>query len=196
MPADSSPYSSEDVLNDLDPLSRALLDLSIQKGMDDAEIAEVLGTDRDSVFEVRVGLLRKLAARVAPDYEDAELPELEAVVAERLYGGGRRQSSSRAVDEVTGSGRPSPCARSDPATAPAPDRAARRSRAAHRHPAAAPRRPGVVLIVALRGGATTSSDEPSRPASRRRTTSGAATPSRRSATAEARGTATIDDGDA
>ena len=55
---DSFPDSSEDVLNDLDPLSRALLDLSIQRGMDDGEIAQVLGTDETSVFEVRVGLLR------------------------------------------------------------------------------------------------------------------------------------------
>jgi hypothetical protein len=77
--------SSEDVLNDLDPLSRALIDLSIQRGMDDAEIAQVLGTDQESVFEVRVGLLRNLAEKVAPDYAEAELPELQAAVAERLY---------------------------------------------------------------------------------------------------------------
>jgi hypothetical protein len=82
---DSFPDSSEDVLNDLDPLSRALLDLSVQRGMDDAEIAQVLGTDEASVFEVRVGLLRSLAERVAPEHADAELPELEAAVAERLY---------------------------------------------------------------------------------------------------------------
>jgi len=82
---DSFPDSSEDVLNDLDPLSRALLDLSIQRGMDDAEIAQVLGTDEESVYEVRVGLLRNLAERVAPESAEAELPELQAAVAERLY---------------------------------------------------------------------------------------------------------------
>lgn len=82
---DSFPDSSEDVLNDLDPLSRALLDLSVQRGMDDAEIAQVLGTDESSVFEVRVGLLRNLAEKVAPEHADADLPELEAAVAERLY---------------------------------------------------------------------------------------------------------------
>jgi hypothetical protein len=82
---DSFSYSSEDVLNDLDPLSRALLDLSVQRGMDDADIAQVLGTDEASVFEVRVGLLRNLAEKVAPEHADAELPELEAAVAERLY---------------------------------------------------------------------------------------------------------------
>jgi len=85
MPVDSFPESSEDVLNDLDPLSRALLDLSVQKGMNDAEIAEVLGTDEESVYEVKVGLLRNLAAKVAPDKADAELPELQAAVAAELY---------------------------------------------------------------------------------------------------------------
>jgi hypothetical protein len=82
---DSFPDSSEDVLNDLDPLSRALLDLSLQRGMDDAEIAQVLGTDEATVFEVRVGLLRNLAENVAPEHAESELPELQAAVAERLY---------------------------------------------------------------------------------------------------------------
>jgi Anti-sigma-K factor rskA len=82
---DSFPDSSEDVLNDLDPLSRALLDLSIQRGMDDAEIAQVLGADEDSVFEVRVGLLRNLAEQVAPEHAEDDLPELQVAVAERLY---------------------------------------------------------------------------------------------------------------
>jgi hypothetical protein len=85
MTADSFPDSTEDLLNDLDPLSRALLDLSMQRGMNDVQIAEVLGTDRDSVFEVRVGLLRNLAERVAPEQAEAELPELEAAVATQLY---------------------------------------------------------------------------------------------------------------
>jgi DNA-directed RNA polymerase specialized sigma24 family protein len=55
MAVDSFSHSSDEVLNELDPLSRALLDLSVQQGMDDAEIAEVLGTDTESVLEVRVG---------------------------------------------------------------------------------------------------------------------------------------------
>ena len=85
MAVDSFSHSSSDVLNDLDPLSRALLDLSIQRGMDDAEIASVLGTDADSVLEVRVGLLRNLADKVAPEHSDDDVPELQAVIAERLY---------------------------------------------------------------------------------------------------------------
>jgi hypothetical protein len=82
---DSSLNSSQEVLNDLDPLSRALLDLSIQRGMEDAEIAEVLGTDAASVHEVRVGLLQNLAEKVAPEQAGAELAVLEAAVVARLY---------------------------------------------------------------------------------------------------------------
>jgi hypothetical protein len=85
MAVDSFSHSSEDVLNDLDPLSRALLDLSLQRGMDDAEIADVLGTDQESVFEVRVGLLRALAEKVAPEHADADPAELQAVITDRLY---------------------------------------------------------------------------------------------------------------
>ena len=85
MAVDSFSHSSSDLLNDLDPLSRALLDLSVQRGMDDAEIASVLGTDEESVLEVRVGLLRNLAEKVAPEHSDDDVPELQAVIAERLY---------------------------------------------------------------------------------------------------------------
>jgi hypothetical protein len=95
---DSSSYSSEDVLNDLDPLSRALLDLSIQREMNDAEIAQVLGTDEESVFEVRVGLLRNLAEKVAPEHAEDELPELHAAVAERLYSETETETDEAAVD--------------------------------------------------------------------------------------------------
>jgi len=104
MAVDSFPDSSEDVLNDLDPLSRALLDLSVQRGMDDAEIAQVLGTDEDSVFEVRVGLLRNLAEKVAREHAEAELPELEAAVTARLYpdvaGAGEPEAADEAAPEA------------------------------------------------------------------------------------------------
>jgi hypothetical protein len=86
MAVDSFSHPSEDVLNDLDPLSRALVDLSLQRGMEDAEIADVLGTDEESVLEVRVGLLRSLADKVAPEHAEDDPAELQAVVADRLYG--------------------------------------------------------------------------------------------------------------
>ena len=86
MAVDSFSQPSSNALNDLDPLSRALLDLSVKRGMSDAEIAEILGTDSESVLENRVALLRSLAEQVAPESADAALPELEAVVADRVYG--------------------------------------------------------------------------------------------------------------
>ena len=86
MAVDSFSHSSSNALDELDPLSRALIDLSVKRGMSDAEIGEVLGTDADAVFENRVALLRSLAEQIAPEAVDADLPELEAAVAERLYG--------------------------------------------------------------------------------------------------------------
>ena len=86
MAVDSFSQSSPEALNDLDPLSRALIELSVKRGMGDEEIAEILGTDADSVREDRIGLLRSLAQQVAPEAVDADLPELEAAVASRLYG--------------------------------------------------------------------------------------------------------------
>ena len=118
---DSFPDSSEDVLNDLDPLSRALLDLSIQRGMDDAEIAQVLGTDEDSVFEVRVGLLRNLAEKVAPEQAEADLPELQTAVAERLYPGGGSQTAVEAEPAPEAEAEPEATAEPEPEPEPEPD---------------------------------------------------------------------------
>jgi hypothetical protein len=86
MAVDSFSQPSSNALDDLDPLSRALLDLSVKRGMSDEEIAGILGTDSDSVLENRVALLRSLAEQVAPESADADLPELQAAVADRLYG--------------------------------------------------------------------------------------------------------------
>ena len=49
-------------LGRLDDESRALLDLSIRRGMDDEEIAEVLRVDPDAVGRRREELLERLAA--------------------------------------------------------------------------------------------------------------------------------------
>ena len=105
MAVDSFSHSSSSVLDDLDPLSRALLDLSVQRGMDDGEIAGILGTDKESVFEVRVGLLRNLADKVAPEHADDEIPELQALIAERVYAeaeptNGNGNGAAVHVDEV------------------------------------------------------------------------------------------------
>ena len=123
MAVDSFSYPSEDVLQDLDPLSRALLDLSLHRGMEDAEIADVLGTDEDSVLEVRIGLLRALADKVAPEHADADLPELQAVVADRVYGDKDAEATEiaaleAAVPATEADERPSPRPRPSPSPPP------------------------------------------------------------------------------
>ncbi|MEA2142190.1 MAG: hypothetical protein QOI64_620, partial [Solirubrobacteraceae bacterium] len=66
MTADPSANSPSRVLDDLEPLNRALLDLSLKRGMSDAEIADVMGTDADAVLENRVALMRAVADQVEP----------------------------------------------------------------------------------------------------------------------------------
>jgi hypothetical protein len=85
MAVDSFSQSSSDLLTDLDPLSRAMLDLSMKRGMPDAEIAELLGSDEQAVLEIREGLLRNLAAKITPASVDQDLSTLEVVVAAALY---------------------------------------------------------------------------------------------------------------
>jgi hypothetical protein len=60
MPTDSF----TDALERLDPASRALLDLSLRRGMRTEEIAEVLGADPDSVAASRDEALRRVAEDV------------------------------------------------------------------------------------------------------------------------------------
>jgi Anti-sigma-K factor rskA len=56
-----TPDSFADALQHLDPGSRALLDLSLRRGMDDAEIAELLGADSDYVSSSRDAAIAQLA---------------------------------------------------------------------------------------------------------------------------------------
>ena len=87
MSPDSSTNSPSTIgLDELEPLGRALLDLSLMRGMSDAEIAEVVGTDTDAVLESRIVVMRGVADQVAPGSVDADVQELEAIVAEHLYG--------------------------------------------------------------------------------------------------------------
>src|SRR4051812_1254595 len=71
-------------LEDLDPISRALIELSVKNGLDDDEIAGMMGNDVDAVRAQREAALRDLARRVAPESADADLPELEDSVARAL----------------------------------------------------------------------------------------------------------------
>ena len=97
MAVDSFSSSPAEVLNDLDPLARALLDLSLKRGMSDDEIGEILGTDGEAVLENRIALMRSLAERVAPEAADADQPELESVLADRLYA---EEAAGPAVEEA------------------------------------------------------------------------------------------------
>jgi hypothetical protein len=74
MPADSFTYA----LERLDPASRALLDLSLRRGMRTEEIAEVLGAEPESVEASRDDALE----RIAGDVGIGELDEVRAKLAE------------------------------------------------------------------------------------------------------------------
>jgi hypothetical protein len=77
MPTDSF----TDALERLDPASRALLDLSLRRGMRTEEIAEVLGADPDSVADTRDEALRRVASDVGMA-GDEQLDEVRARLAE------------------------------------------------------------------------------------------------------------------
>jgi anti-sigma-K factor RskA len=65
----------------LDPASRALLDLSLRRGMTPDEIGDLLGTDAESVIAAREAALEQLATEL--DMEDpSQLDEVRARLAE------------------------------------------------------------------------------------------------------------------
>jgi hypothetical protein len=68
-------------LSRLDPASRALLDLSLRRGMRPEEIGELLGTDPESVIVAREGALEQLASELGMD-DVSELDEVRARLAE------------------------------------------------------------------------------------------------------------------
>jgi DNA-directed RNA polymerase specialized sigma24 family protein len=78
-------------LGRLDDESRALLDLSLRRGMGDEEIAQVLRVDRDEVGRRRAELLDRLGEELKLDGREqrdellATLPDLP----ERLWRGGQ-----------------------------------------------------------------------------------------------------------
>jgi hypothetical protein len=74
MPADSFTYA----LDRLDPASRALLDLSLRRGMRTEEIADVLGAEPENVEASRDEALQ----RIASDVGVIELDEVRARLAE------------------------------------------------------------------------------------------------------------------
>jgi hypothetical protein len=68
-------------LSRLDPASRALLDLSLRRGMRPEQIGELLGTDPESVIVAREGALEQLASELGMD-DVSELDDVRARLAE------------------------------------------------------------------------------------------------------------------
>jgi hypothetical protein len=68
-------------LGRLDPASRALLDLSLRRGMTPEEIGGLLGTDPDSVVAAREAALEQVARELDMD-DGAQLDEVRARLAE------------------------------------------------------------------------------------------------------------------
>jgi hypothetical protein len=77
MPPDSFSHA----LGQLEPASRALLDLSLRRGMRPDEIAEMLGAEADSVAASRDEALRRVAAAVGMT-GDGQIDEVRARLAE------------------------------------------------------------------------------------------------------------------
>jgi len=67
-------------LGKLDPGDRALLELSLQRGISDSELARVLGTDQSDIDKRRTDVLRTLADELntEPDDVESRLRELPA----------------------------------------------------------------------------------------------------------------------
>src|SRR3712207_6643233 len=73
--------SFSDALGQLDPASRALLDLSLRRGMRTEEIAEMLGAEPASVATSRDDALRQVAEDVGMGGE-GEIDHVRALLAE------------------------------------------------------------------------------------------------------------------
>src|SRR5438067_1237266 len=88
-------------LGRLDPASRALLDLSLRRGMKPEEIGDLLGSDPDSVVAAREAALEQLATEL--DMEDpSQLDEIRTRLAElpaEAWTGGERPRLSVVKEE-------------------------------------------------------------------------------------------------
>src|SRR5918993_5056021 len=131
-------------LSRLDPASRALLDLSLRRGMRTEEIAEVLGADADTVTDSRDEALRRVAADVGMS-EDEVRARLAELPAEQWSGGAAAPAAEEPVES-----RPEP----DPEPEPEPrrDEPARKppiTPGARRHRSALPALLGLLLLAGV-----------------------------------------------
>src|SRR5688500_9538143 len=74
-------------LEELDPISRALAELSVRQGLDDDDIAGMLGRETSDVTEDREAALRDLARDIAPHAKTAPLSDLEDAIAAAIGDG-------------------------------------------------------------------------------------------------------------
>jgi len=172
------PGSLLTALRGLDPASRALLDLSLRRGVDDDSIAELLGTDAGSVANDRDRVLLGLAATSGGDPPKDPSSIRDAITslpaerwAESSPEATRSSPASAPVDPPDG---PSPSELTNPPRSSEPDlwapprskegsrgavlpkspggkgpSARPRSTPAKRRPAAGPLAVGAVLLIAL-----------------------------------------------
>jgi Anti-sigma-K factor rskA len=85
-------------LSRLDPASRALLDLSLRRGMRPEEIGDLLGTDPESVIVAREGALEQLASELGMD-DVSELDDVRARLAELPAAAWTGQAAAEAAPE-------------------------------------------------------------------------------------------------
>src|SRR5829696_7290114 len=107
-------------LSRLDPASRALLDLSLRRGMRTEEIAEVLGADPDGVAASRDEALRRVARDVGlgEDNLDEVRARLAELPAEQWLGGAATRPEPTTAEEEAPAAEEEPVAEA-PREAPA-----------------------------------------------------------------------------
>lgn len=113
-------------LSRLDPASRALLDLSLRRGMRPEEIGDLLGTDPESVIVAREGALEQLASELGMS-DVSELDDVRARLAELPAEAWTGQATNGTPSKPAVAQVPEPKAESEPKAEPEPE-PARRSR--------------------------------------------------------------------
>ena len=111
-----------DALKALDPVSRALLDLSVRRGIPDDEIAEIIGTKPRRIAARRDEALVEVAAAVGRTGSD-EVARVEHALKEMDWRTGAREVASAPLGEAERQGEPRrPKPRTDHAVSQARER--------------------------------------------------------------------------
>jgi Anti-sigma-K factor rskA len=111
-----TPESFSQALDQLDPGSRALLDLSLHRGMEDREIAELLGSDPDYVSSSREAAIAQIAEDLGLHGDGDEVRSALAEMGEEAWRPRLPEDDEPAAVEAT------------PAVAEAPERPKRSQR--------------------------------------------------------------------